>query len=202
MTNLAFNQSLALSLYQSNEPFPIDLDDAWQWLGYSSKQRAEEKLKLNFYKDIDFSLKGIKSPNGGRPRNCIVLTVDCFKSFAMMAGTEQGKTIRKYFLECERIAKAAIALNIPQLPPIPSPKLTQLTNEQARLRKVISELKQLVSNEELKLQEVSQSLIGEARAFQKANTEVMNQSLLCQQILERAKQDNPFAPFPKSVSPK
>lgn len=35
----------------------------------------------------------------------IELTVECFKSLGMMAGTEKGKAIRKYFLECERIAK-------------------------------------------------------------------------------------------------
>ena len=35
----------------------------------------------------------------------IYLTVECFKSLGMMAGTEQGKQIRKYFIECERIAK-------------------------------------------------------------------------------------------------
>lgn len=34
-----------------------------------------------------------------------MLTVDCFKSLGMMAGTEQGKKIRRYFLECERQLK-------------------------------------------------------------------------------------------------
>jgi hypothetical protein len=38
----------------------------------------------------------------------IFLTIDCFKSLGMMAGTEQGKVIRKYFLECERIVKEVI----------------------------------------------------------------------------------------------
>jgi hypothetical protein len=35
----------------------------------------------------------------------IYLTVDCFKSLGMMAGTQKGKEVRKYFLECEKIAK-------------------------------------------------------------------------------------------------
>ena len=35
MTNLSFNQELAIALYESSDDFPVDLDDAWQWLGYA-----------------------------------------------------------------------------------------------------------------------------------------------------------------------
>lgn len=35
----------------------------------------------------------------------ILLTIDCLKYWGMMCGTEKGKQIRKYFLECEKIAK-------------------------------------------------------------------------------------------------
>ena len=38
----------------------------------------------------------------------IKLTIDAFKSLGMMAGTQKGKEIRHYFLECERIAKQAV----------------------------------------------------------------------------------------------
>jgi hypothetical protein len=30
MSNLAFNQELAIALYESTENFPVDFDDAWQ----------------------------------------------------------------------------------------------------------------------------------------------------------------------------
>jgi phage anti-repressor protein len=113
MTNLTFSQELAISLYTSKETHPIDLDDAWQWLGYSTKQKALQSLKSNFEEGEDFLTKRVKSSTGGRPSDLIVLTVDCFKSLGMMAGTSQGKAIRKYFLECERIAKAQ---------PVPEPK--------------------------------------------------------------------------------
>ncbi|MEA5628106.1 hypothetical protein [Nostoc sp. UHCC 0251] len=117
MSNLSFSQQLALTIYQSQEIFPVDLDDAWVWLGYSTKQKAEKKLKSNFEEGIDFLAKGLKTSTGGRPSQLVMLSVDCFKSLGMMAGTEQGKVVRKYFLECERIAKAS---NIPQ------PAMTQI----------------------------------------------------------------------------
>lgn len=106
MNNIsAFDQELAIALYNSSEDFPIDFDDAWQWLGYSRKEKALQTMKNNFEEGFDFCTKGWKTSSGGRPSQLIVLTIDCFKSLGMMSGTEQGKIIRRYFLDCERIAK-------------------------------------------------------------------------------------------------
>lgn len=49
-----------------------------------------------------------KNPQGGRPSHFYVLTVNCFKELGMLAKTRQGKQVRQYFLECERIAKGII----------------------------------------------------------------------------------------------
>ena len=117
MSNLSFSQELALTIYQSQEEFPVDLDDAWVWLGYYTKQKAEKKLKSNFEEGLDFLPFWVKTSIGGRPSQLIMLSVDCFKSLGMMAGTEQGKVIRKYFLECERIVKT---------PNAQQPALTQI----------------------------------------------------------------------------
>ena len=120
MSNLSFTQDLALNLYKSGEQFPVDFDDAWQWLGYSTKQKAKTKLVNNFEESIDFNLnQTVRVQNEGdrqvsRPIEQINLTIDCFKSLGMMAGTQAGKIIRKYFLECERIAKASIVKEQPK----------------------------------------------------------------------------------------
>lgn len=103
-----FSIELARSLYESPERFPVDFDNAWVWLGYSQKSEALKKLKRHFDDGEDFSFIGMKSSSGGRPSQLIMLTIDCFKMLAMMAGTEQGKEVRKYFLECERIAKSTL----------------------------------------------------------------------------------------------
>ena len=55
----------------------------------------------NFEAEYDFSSKLMKS-TGGRPSHGYFLTVDCFKSFCMMAGTERGKEVRKYYLAVEK----------------------------------------------------------------------------------------------------
>lgn len=114
MSSLSFSQELAFSIYTSEEDYPVDLDDAWQWLGYDQKSNCLNKLKNNFEEGEDFSSKSVKSSTGGRPRTAIFLTVDVFKSLGMMAGTSQGKAIRKYFLECEKIAKTRAKTDTPK----------------------------------------------------------------------------------------
>ncbi len=99
---------------QSSEPFPADFEQAWRWIGYSTKQKAKNKLKNNFKAGIDYTLtqmvKRVEGNRGGGSVQfeSIKLTVDAFKSLGMMAGTQKGKEIRDYFLECERIAKQAV----------------------------------------------------------------------------------------------
>lgn len=57
---------------------------------------------------LDFLSELIKSLMG-RPSESIKLTPDCFKQLAMMAGTERGKKVRRYFLNCEAELKRRIA---------------------------------------------------------------------------------------------
>ena len=85
-------------------------------LNYIGQRRREDGTRYRLYQGcdplndgrVDFSTKWLKTSTGGRPSELILLTIDCFKSLGMMAGTEQGKVIRKYFLECERIVKEVI----------------------------------------------------------------------------------------------
>lgn len=38
---MEFSHELALALVQSDKQFSVDFDDAWQWIGYSTKQITE-----------------------------------------------------------------------------------------------------------------------------------------------------------------
>ncbi|MEH2130134.1 MAG: hypothetical protein V7K86_05645 [Nostoc sp.] len=116
MTDLSFDRSLVLSLYRSGEQFPVDLDDAWVWLGYATKQKAKQKLINNFELDIDFKVLNqmVKCADGkgSSRREQIIITLEAFKDMGMMAGTEQGKVIRKYYRECELIVKEMISTGL------------------------------------------------------------------------------------------
>lgn len=79
------------------------------------KEKALTKLINNFEKDLDYiNPQNIFPPNGekigkGRQLDKYYLTIDCFKSFAMMSGTSKGKEVRLYFLGCEKRLKQLLS---------------------------------------------------------------------------------------------
>jgi phage anti-repressor protein len=113
MTQINFDFQLAQSIYTTDNQFPVDFDDAWQWLGYSRKDSAKRHFdKCNFIQDVDFSQFHISvelDQGGNTYRIEIRLTLECFKLWAMMTSSLVGNEVRQYFLECERIAKDKLA---------------------------------------------------------------------------------------------
>jgi phage anti-repressor protein len=118
MTNLSvFNQDKANELFNSTNAFPINFDDAWRWLEYSTKQKGMLSFTTcEFTESIDFIRFNQKVKSGivERELSFYSLTIDCFKSWAMMSKTQTGKQVRLYFLECERIAKQKVQRVIPE----------------------------------------------------------------------------------------
>jgi len=134
---------------QSVEQYPIDFDEAWQWVGYATKQKGLNMLVANFEKGSDFLTSRLKSvdsfdltqtlnqkPGRGGDRRSVKyhLTTDCFKSFCMMAGTERGKEVRRYYLAVEKafagVMKTGGELTAAQTAQLALfPALTQLMEE-------------------------------------------------------------------------
>jgi hypothetical protein len=89
--SINLNKELIQNFIDSNDTFPIDFDDAWQWLEYSTKQSAKKKLSRNFDVNIDYSSKwmSVAHSNGltASRTEKIYLTVECFKELGMLAQT-------------------------------------------------------------------------------------------------------------------
>jgi phage anti-repressor protein len=115
-----FSLATAQDLFDNTNPFPVDFDVAWGWLDFSNKANAKKAFKLaGFIEGADFILKDeLGSLDVPRPAEKISLSVDCLKMWAMMAGTQKGKEVRRYFLECEKIAKSKVAIPIAPVAPI------------------------------------------------------------------------------------
>jgi anti-repressor protein len=97
---------------ESQDEYPVDFDNAWVWIGYSTKGNAKTALVKDFVEGVDFLLMNNQKRSygkGGHNAEKIYLTVDCFKQFCMMAGTARGKQVRLHYLEIEKKFKAAQA---------------------------------------------------------------------------------------------
>jgi phage anti-repressor protein len=106
MTDLTFSLETAQELFESTEDYPIDFNHAWEWLGYSTKANAKKMLVKNFEKGVDFCIIQLdECVFGGSSEELILLTIDCLKEMGMLAKTEKGKEVRKYFIQCEKLAK-------------------------------------------------------------------------------------------------
>ena len=67
----------------------------------------ERITKYGFVENQDFEVfkENLKNSNGGRPTIEYALSIDMAKELSMVENNERGRLARKYFIECEKIAK-------------------------------------------------------------------------------------------------
>ncbi|WP_252120398.1 antA/AntB antirepressor family protein [Symbiopectobacterium purcellii] len=76
----------------------------------------KDRIKqYGFVENIDYVVfaNSGENPNGGRPVKEYAISIDMAKELSMVERNEKGKEARQYFIQCEKQAKAAVAL--PQL---------------------------------------------------------------------------------------
>lgn len=92
--------------YNPIHDFVIDLDNIWQWLGFSQKMRSKELLEKQFiinkdYKTFAPDASGAKKGRGGHNKETILLTVKAFKMYCLKAGTKKADEIHEYYIKLE-----------------------------------------------------------------------------------------------------
>jgi len=102
-----FVTSFYCFLNYSKNDFVIDLDDVWQWIGFSTKQKAKELLLKNFIFNVDYikSLnlinKQSKHAKGGHNKETFLLNIQTFKKYCLKAGTKKANEIHDYYIKLE-----------------------------------------------------------------------------------------------------
>jgi hypothetical protein len=109
--------------YNSKTDFVIDLDNVWKWIGFTRKDNCKRTLEKHFTKDIDYkivfhqvveNLGGHKQfeelvflqPEenlGGRPKEQVMLNINCFKKLCLKACTHKADEIHDYYLKLEEL---------------------------------------------------------------------------------------------------
>lgn len=95
--------------YDKQKDFVIDLDNIWNWLGFSQKVNAKMLLEKQFIIDKHYKkllLLQQKQTNhlkGGHNKETFMLNIDTFKKFCLKAGTKKADEIHDYFIKLENI---------------------------------------------------------------------------------------------------
>jgi phage anti-repressor protein len=93
--------------YHATNDFPINLENVFKMIGFANKGNAMKTIKSNFTKDEDYKVALFhtekRKNEGGYNKEQIMLNVDTFKNLCMIAKTEKGKAIRKYYVKLENI---------------------------------------------------------------------------------------------------
>ena len=102
-----FVASFYCYLNYKNDDFVVDLDNIWEWIGFSQKIRAKELLVKNFKADIDYKFllhqtgNQKKDGRGGYNKEKILMTVKTFKKMCMKANTSKSNDIHEYYIKLE-----------------------------------------------------------------------------------------------------
>lgn len=89
---------------QKGERFPVPFDIAWGLAGYSTKASAKRALKDVEASHVSTQMLNKPSSNasGVTQFESITLSIDGLKDFCLLAKTEEGRNIRKYFVQAEK----------------------------------------------------------------------------------------------------
>ena len=83
--------------YHPTNDFPINLENVYSMIGFANKSNAMKTIKNNFTENEDFKITVIPKDHGKFTENIVMLNIDTFKNLCMLAKTQKGKEIRKYF---------------------------------------------------------------------------------------------------------
>jgi len=145
--------------YDYRNDYVIDLDNVWQWLGFSQKVNAKRVLEKNFTINIDYKLlhyhpsKQTNNTRSSINKETIMLNIKTFKLFCIKAETKKADEIHEYFIKLEEILQEVLIeesneLKL-QLEQLESTKNKQMSEKLAN--------QQLVEKEKLLLKEYAES---------------------------------------------
>jgi hypothetical protein len=108
--------------YDKINDFVINLDNIWEWLGFSQKVNAKRLIQNQFIVNKDYKCllfrkeeqtfmtnneivphpkKESKLSHGGQNKEIIMMNITTFKKFCLKAGTKKADEIHDYFIKLE-----------------------------------------------------------------------------------------------------
>ena len=106
-----FVQSFHMYLkHNAKKDFVIDLDNVYEWAGYTRKDNAKTSmLSIGLKEDVDYKIVHVLLPKkehrlgGGLNKDTIMMTVNGFKRLCLSASTKKAKRVQGYFIAMEGV---------------------------------------------------------------------------------------------------
>jgi phage anti-repressor protein len=93
-----------LAYGDDDKSFVVDLDDVYQWMGFTRKDTAKSLIQKKLTQDVDYiCVKHDVKSRGGHNKQQVLMNVDAFKRLCIMADTEKSKQVQMYYLKLEKI---------------------------------------------------------------------------------------------------
>lgn len=89
--------------YHPTDDFVVNLEDVFGMIGFINKAVSKRTLINNFTENIDYKITVNNSVEGHFQKEIVFLNIDTFKNLCMIARTENGKKIRKYYIKLENV---------------------------------------------------------------------------------------------------
>jgi phage anti-repressor protein len=139
--------------YHPTNDFVIDLDNVWQWLGFSQKAIAKRTLEKYFTVENDYKVllyRSVEQTNegrGGHNREQIMLNIKTFKMFCIKSSTKKADEIHEYFVKLEELLQQLVQDESDEL----KQQLQKVENEKDELQNKLIE-----ATEDIKLLQVKE----------------------------------------------
>jgi hypothetical protein len=142
--------------YQKND-FVIDLDNIWEWLGFTLKSSAKRVLEKHFKLNVDYQKSSLRRSReqentpGGSQKEKIMMNVKTFKLFCIKSCTTKADQIHEYYITLEETLQDVIQEETTELKKQLEIKDTELADYRQYLKeKGLEKEKRLVSDFHLK----------------------------------------------------
>lgn len=108
------NYNIYKTFKDKKNDFIIDFDEIYEYIGFTQKGNAKRLLLKEFQANKDYIISLIPQEKryGGQNKENILLNINCFKRYCLLASTQQSKKIYEYYIIMEEIIMEYIETKI------------------------------------------------------------------------------------------
>ena len=119
--------------YHPTNDYLINLENIFKMIGFANKGNAKRTLENNFIVNDDYKITILPRENGKISTEEIMINTNTFKNLCMLAKTEKGKEIRRYYVKLENMNNQLIQEELQETKDIQNKLICKLESDNKQL---------------------------------------------------------------------